>query len=245
MEIKLLPVKQREVLEKLYTACRTCYNAGSPVDMWYSLQEDALSEDKMLKLLEHVITSGHLSVMEHVQLTFLISGISRAASHQLVRHRLTSISQQSQRYCTLENGKFDYVVPQKIKCNEHACELFNNTMEHLMNVYSQLIQAGIPAEDARAVLPNACCTSLTWSVNLRELMHVSNERLCSCAQYEIREMIRKIGLATIEQLPFMKPYLTPKCDMLGYCNESKQRSCRRKPMKEDILKTKDIQSISR
>lgn len=536
MEIKLLPVNKKEIITKLYVACRTCYNAGTPTDMWRELEENPVSEEKMLKLIERVISSGHHSTLEHVQLTFLISGVSRSLSHQLVRHRMASYcvsgdtvvksnlgsnriikdlfnlpqqqksklkirtfdektlelsnnpvreiifsgekevweiktrlgysikatqqhrfwtnegwkrlielevgedvytngipayqdrdwlythyrlfnetlkdisqicgvsphtirkwarkfniqketgkgmtgrvppnkgktkedyepmkrtsekmmgnknfikmfgeqnpqwkgdniddrcgyrrtrawykktgicsycgseehtelhhidrnpkntskenivelcvschkkihrheckvlrpdkiisikkvgieetydicmdgpnhnfiangfavhnSQQSQRYCTFENGKFDYVIPQMIRGNEYTLGLFEGTMAHLAGVYSKLIQAGIPAEDARAVLPNACCTNLTWSVNIRELMHVCNERLCSCAQSEIRVMTQKIRLATISQLPFLKPYLVPKCEMLGYCNESKQRSCGRKKVKEVVI----------
>ena len=235
MEIKLLPVNEKEIITKLYVACRTCYNAGTPTDMWRELEENPVSEEKMLKLIERVISSGHHSTLEHVQLTFLISGVSRSLSHQLVRHRLAAISQQSQRYCTFEGGKFDYVIPQMIRGNEYTLGLFEGTMAHLAGVYSKLIQAGIPAEDARAVLPNACCTNLTWSVNIRELMHVCNERLCSCAQSEIRVMTQKIRLATISQLPFLKPFLVPKCEMLGYCNESKQRSCGRKKVKEVVI----------
>ena len=236
MEIRLLDVDKKETIKKLYTACRTCYNAGTPTDMWIELMELPISEERMLKLINRVISSGHHSVLEHVQLTFLISGVSRALTHQLVRHRIgVAISQQSQRYCTFEGGKFDYVIPNMIKGNSYACNLFEGTMEHLAGVYDKLIQAGIPAEDARAVLPNACCTNLTWSVNIRELMHVCNERLCSCAQSEIRVMTQKIRLATIAQLPFLKPYLVPKCEILGYCNESKQRSCGRKKVKEVVI----------
>lgn len=243
MEVTLLPVNEQEVISKLYIACRTCYNAGTPNDMYEDMVATPATienTEKKLKLLKHVIDSGHHSVLEHVQLTFLISGVSRSFSHQWVRHRIANISQQSQRYVEFKNGEFDYVTPPKIKNDTSADFIFTQAMIYLGNAYKKLVDMGIPAEDARAVLPNACTTNLTWSCNIRELIHICNERLCSCAQYEARTVANAIVKETTAQLPFLKPYLVPKCEALGYCNESKQRSCGRKYTKDVVFGAMEV-----
>ena len=236
MEVMLFPVDEEEVINKLYVACRTCYSAGEPQDMYYDelYTTEKHTKEQKLKLLNYVISSGHHSVLEHVQLTFTISGVSRAFSHQWVRHRLCSISQQSQRYVEFKEGKFGYIIPTSIEKNEALKSDFETTMLFLGDMYKKFADAGIPAEDARALLPNACCTNLTWSCNLRELIHIANERTCTCAQLEARTVAREIAKKTTEALPFMKPYLVPKCEMLGYCNEPK-RSCGRKKLKDEVL----------
>ena len=111
MRVKLIACTPN-ILDVLYTSARTCYNAGSPIDMWEDV--DNIQEDKKLKLIKSCIESGHHSVLEHAYFTFSIEGITRACSHQLVRHRLCSFSQQSQRYCEFKNGVFDNVEPSKI-----------------------------------------------------------------------------------------------------------------------------------
>ena len=243
MEVTLIPVNEQEVIDKLYVACRTCYTAGTPNDMYRlaALSEHTVeSTEKKLKLINRVISSGHLSTTEHQQLTFLISDVSRSLTHQLVRHRLCSFSQQSQRYVEFKSGMFDYVIPKSIQNNEEALAVFNSAMAADSGYYEKLIDLGIPAEDARSVLPNACATNITMSINLREFMHLCNERLCSCAQLEIRQMVHEMVKETLKQLPFLKPYLVPKCEMLGYCNESKERSCGRKYTKEVVFGSLEV-----
>lgn len=235
MKVRLLPIDEDEVINKIYTACRTCYSAESPVDIY--TDEVALNKhtkEQKLKLINYVLSSGHYSTVEHVQLTFAIEGVSRALSHQLVRHRHASYSQQSQRYIEFKDGNFDYVTPKTIERNEKAKALFVSTMGYLASMYANLTELGIPAEDARAVLPNACCTNITMSMNIRELIHICNERLCTCAQDEIRTMVREMVKEVNITLPFLKDYLVPKCEMLGYCNEPR-RSCGRKKLKSDVI----------
>lgn len=153
-------------------------------------------------LVKHLYNGGHHSVLEHIYFTFKIEGISRACSHQLVRHRHCSFTQRSQRYCS-EDG-FQYVTPPTM--DE---ELFDNSMATLKSWYKghQEID-GVPNEDARYILPNACATSLYLSCNLRELMHMANERLCVRAQWEIRDLVREMCKLVDPQLQFM---LVPKC----------------------------------
>lgn len=232
MKVKLLPIDKNEVIDKIYIACRTCYSKGSPILGWED--SDYYTEEEKLKLIKYVLGSGHYSTVEHVQLTFLIEGVSRSLTHQLVRHRHASYSQQSQRYVEFREGKFDYVTPKTIEKNEKAKALFDSTMGHISSMYDNLAKLGIPAEDARAVLPNACCSNITVSMNLRELIHICNERLCTCAQDEIRTLVREMVKEVVEQLSFLKDYLVPKCEMLGYCNEPR-RSCGRKKLKSEVI----------
>ena len=100
-------------------------------------------------------------------------------------------------------------------------------MEEISKKYLEFTEAGIPAEDARAVLPNAASTSIVASLNLREMIHLANLRLCTRAQYEIRSMIKMMCDELIKEEPWLKPYLVPKCERLGYCDEAK--SCGRMP----------------
>ena len=233
--VMLFPVNEKDVINKLYTACRTCYSAEEPSFIYHMerYSTDKHTREDKLKLLDYVIRSGHHSVLEHCQLTFFIDGITRATSHQWVRHRHASISQQSQRYVQFKDGKFNYDIPATI-ANSSVQGMFEGAMLHLGSIYQQLVDAGIPAEDARAVLPNACLTNMTWSCNLRELIHICNERLCSCAQLEARTLARHIKEEVVNQLPFMEDYLVPKCELLGYCNEPR-RACGRKPLKKEVI----------
>lgn len=232
-EVAVIPFNKDEILNKLYTACRTCYTAGTPQEQYEKCENTEYS--KKWSLLKHVIDSGHHSVLEHVSFTFMISGVSRALTHQLVRHRIgASYSQQSQRYCAFKDG-FQYVTPPSIQKNEEACEKFNYLMSTINECYDILLANGVPAEDARMVLPNACTSNITVTMNLRELIHFCNERLCTCAQWEIRQLAKKMSNLIIQEIPELKPYLSPKCSVLGYCNENESRTCGRKPIKSVAL----------
>ena len=189
------------------------------------------------KIMKHCIKSGHTSVTEFCDFTFHIEGVSRALSHQLVRHRLASYAQRSQRYCNEDD--FGYVIPPSIQNNEDACDSYAGMMQAIQEWYSELQEYGIPNEDARMVLPNACETQIEVKMNLRTLMNFMNERLCSCAQWEIRAMALAMKKAVVEQVPELAAYLVPKCEKngkeFGACNESKQRSCGRHPRLEEIF----------
>lgn len=156
-----------------------------------------------LGLVKHLYRNGHHSVFEHIYFTFKIEGISRACSHQLVRHRQCSFTQRSQRYCS-EDG-FGYVTPPTI-----AEKCFAEDMKTL-NEWYNIYQTGgnVPNEDARYLLPNACETSLYLSCNLRELIHMANERLCMRAQWEIRDLVKQMISLVDPALHFM---LVPKCE---------------------------------
>lgn len=213
MKVKLFN-KTNEMIDILYTAARTCYYAGSPIEMYENVSE--IPQEKKIKLIEDCIKRNHLSVLEHAQFTFGIYGISRSCSHQLVRHRHCSFSQQSQRYVNLKD-KAEFVIPQSLIDNE----FFKATLELLVLNYNRLIEDGVKPEDARAILSNACTTNLVMSCNLRELIHICNERLCAKAQTEIRELVQEMRNEVVMELNFLKPYLQPKCAKFGKCTESK------------------------
>ena len=170
-----------------------------------SICYDSDPKDPM-KLVNHLYKGGHHSVFEHIYFTFKIEGISRACSHQLVRHRHCSFTQRSQRYCS-EDG-FDVVIPSSIDSDEELKWWADYTMSSTRSNYIALQKDGIPNEDARYFLPNACATSLYLSCNLRELIHMANERLCSRAQWEIRDLVKAMCKLVDPQLQFM---LVPKC----------------------------------
>lgn len=227
-EVKLIS-KPNNLLKTIYTACRTCYSADTPINIY----DTADDEEKMLKLISRVISSGHYSTIEHIQISFAISNVSRACTHQLVRHRHMSFSQKSQRYVK-EKGQFDYIIPPTIEKNPELKEKFEQFMSDISNKYQEFVEAGIPAEDARFVLPNATASSMVASLNLREMIHLANLRLCSRAQYEIRTLVKMMCDELSKQEPWLKDYLVPKCVRIGFCDEDK--CCGRMPKREDLLK---------
>lgn len=173
-------------------------------------------------LVKHLYKNGHHSVFEHIYFTFKITGISRACSHQIVRHRMCAFTQRSQRYCS-EDG-FQVVKPWTVREDEDAESSFDKTMDKVQEAYHFMTSmCHVPNEDARFLLPNACETCLYLSCNLRELIHICNERLCSRAQWEIREMTRRMAALVDEDLKWM---LVPKCQS-GFlicnspCNEKR------------------------
>lgn len=172
------------------------------------------------KGLEMAIDSGHTSVAEHAVFTFSIEGISRACSHQLVRHRMASYTQQSQRYVSMDN--FDYVMPESFKDVPEAEEAFRNLMSMTNVLYQAFVKAKkIPEEDARYILPNACTTNLVVTMNARELMHFCALRRCERAQWEIRELADKMAELVQTVAPILGAYMVPQCEKLGYCPEKK------------------------
>lgn len=158
-----------------------------------------------MRLVKHLYKNGHHSCFEHIYFTFKITGISRACSHQLVRHRHCSFTQRSQRYCSEDS--FGIVVPNTVDLydDEHY---YTQLMFRIKANYNELCAIGVPNEDARYVLPNACATELYLSCNLRELIHIANERLCMRAQWEIRELVKRMVELVDPALDFM---LVPKC----------------------------------
>ena len=150
-----------------------------------------LNETEIKHLLNLAITLGHLSVFEHASFTFAIAGISRSCSHQFVRHRLFSFTQQSQRYVKLKN-KEAFVIPPLIEENKEALRIYEEELQNIFNTYQKLLSLKVPEEDARFILPNATETKIVATANARELMHFFKLRLDENAQWEIRELAMKM-----------------------------------------------------
>ena len=207
MKVKLLN-NLKQSLNIIYTACRTCYSSKSPLDI--------IREEPDKELILKIARSGHLSTFEHINCTFAIEGVSRSLLAQLTRHRLCSFSVQSQRYCKMDSN---FVIPDTLRDNK---EIVGKTLNQIMECYNTLIEAGVKKEDARAVMPNATCTNLVMTCNLRELIHICNLRLCKRAQAEIRELVNLMRIEVIHELPFMFEFLSPNCK---HCTE--ERGCKK------------------
>lgn len=198
LSVELISIPN-DIIKTIYTACKTCYSAKLPYENYLN----APDEDKMLSLIKRVIGSGHYSTIEHIQLTFAVQNVSRACTHQLVRHRHMSFSQKSQRYVK-EKGEFDYIMPKSIENSPELAKKFEDFIQNTSNLYQEFIEAGILAEDARSILPNAAASSLVASLNLRELIHLANLRLCTRAQAEIRSLVKAMTDEVIKKRTLAK-----------------------------------------
>ena len=167
---------------------------------------------KLEKLCEACRQSGHMSVFEHVSYTFFIDGISRACSHQLVRHRLASFTQASQRHAEAEKV---VLLPD---LNAMQGKIWAKAVKNAFDSYRELIRQGVPLEDARSVLPNAASTTLIMTMNARELAHFLELRLCNKAQREIRELAQEIHKLAREHFPLLFEHVGPPCTQNG-CKE--------------------------
>ena len=225
--------KESDLINKMWIAARTCYSADNIRDL--KIEADNIDIEDKLDLIKKVFNSGHLSIAEHISFTYGISGISRSCSHQLVRHRLCTFSQQSQRYTDLSKSKIDWIIPDSIQKDEYALAYYEEALKAIEKAYLYCVDIGIKAEDARFILPNSCPTNITVTTNLRNLMHIMGLRLCSRAQWEIRQVFQEMQKQTIEQYPFLKEYLQPNCEQLGFCPEG-HGACGRKPKKSKLIK---------
>ena len=169
------------------------------------------------RLIAQVISSGHTSTIEHASFTFAIEGVSRACTHQLVRHRIASYSQQSQRYVSFDKNGFDYIIPPSIKRNKDLLKEFNNFIKEVTRLYKNLVDKGIPAEDARFVLPNACETKIVMTMNGRSLLNFFKERMCMRAQWEIRAVANQMYRQVKKKAPNIFKYAGPTCETEKIC----------------------------
>ena len=213
MDVTLLyhtPEPERAVA----TAARLCYAPVGGRELM-----ESLTDEKIRKVLTTIMSSGHFSTLEHASYTFAVEGVSRALTHQLVRHRLASYNQQSQRYVKFKEEP-PIVRPASVDSNPEAAQAFDEAIEACWQAYDKLVQAGVPAEDARYILPNACETKIVVTMNIRELMHFFSNRCCNRAQWEIRELAWKMLELVRPTAPFIFRTAGPGC-MRGACPEGK------------------------
>jgi len=181
---------------------------------------DKSSEKELKAILENVLNLGHTSVIEHTYFTFAISDVSRSLTHQLVRHRIASYAQQSQRYVNLNNPNF--VTPPKISKDKDMKKAYDKTMENIWKEYNRLLDLGIPAEDARYVLPNATCTNIIVTMNARSLQNFFELRCCLHAQWEIRQCANKMLTEVKKVAPTIFKNAGPACKTKNICPENKK-----------------------
>jgi thymidylate synthase (FAD) len=178
------------------------------------------SNKELKAILEQVVNLGHTSVVEHASFTFAISDVSRSLTHQLVRHRIASYSQQSQRYVNLNEP--NYVTPPKIAKNKQMKKAYDQTMKMIWKEYNKLLEMDIPAEDARYVLPNATCTNIMVTMNARSLLNFFELRCCLHAQWEIRTLANLMLKEVKKAAPTIFKNAGPLCKSKKICPENKK-----------------------
>lgn len=180
---------------------------------------DEENKGKLKNILRKTVGRGHTSVIEHATFAFSIEGISRACSHQLVRHRIASYSQQSQR--VVEMNKPKYVTPPSIEDDLVGGVEYDSFMRKAWGIYNDLIEGGVPEEDARFVLPNATKTNIVVTMNARSLLNFFELRTCMRAQWEIRNLANEMLAAVKEVAPTIFENAGPPCKRRGTCPDEK------------------------
>lgn len=238
LKVELLAVTP-DALSLIYAAFRQCYHAGFVADMWPRLLSGEIDRKKQADFVAKVLESGHDSPIEHASFTFAVSGISRACSHQIVRHRIASYSQQSQRY--VDGSDMDYILPPAIARIPEARERFEAFMAEVGSAYRDLKailethgRKEKSIEDARFVLPQAAETKIVITMNCRSLLHFFHLRCCRRAQWEIRAMAEEMLKICKAELPAIFATAGAKCESLGFCPESERFACGRFPTRDQL-----------
>lgn len=227
------------------SAAKLCYSSSGVDDIM-----ENLTDENTEKFLNMLMSYGHESPVEHVSFTFAIEGVSRSLTHQLVRHRIASYSQQSQRYVKL--NQFEYIIPPEIDKNEKAREIFIKAMEQSQKAYDELVDIlkskytaeGMTSlsaekkaiEDARYVFPNACETKIVVTMNARSLMNFFRHRCCNRAQWEIRALANEMLVQVKKVAGTLFKYSGPSC-VNGKCPEGKMSCGKMVEMRSKYLNT--------
>ena len=198
-------------------AALTTIKSGTPSEIFEKMDVD-MAKRKIKQVTEY----GHGSVIEHASFTFSIEGVSRAMTHQLVRHRIASYTQQSQRYVTYDTLE-NYVTPPSIEKGKEAKKAFDEALAKISETYQNLLNMKIPKEDARFILPNAAKTNIIVTMNARELRHFFNLRCCARAQWEMRAVSTEMLKQAKKAAPALFENSGPSCVELGYCIEGKMK----------------------
>ncbi|WP_307980043.1 FAD-dependent thymidylate synthase [uncultured Senegalimassilia sp.] len=196
------------------TAARLCYAPVGAAELM-----ETMPPERIKSVLTTIMSSGHFSTLEHASYTFAVDGVSRALTHQLVRHRIASFNQQSQRYVKF-TGEVAVVKPESVADNAAASEAFDKAIQAAVDAYHVLLEAGVPAEDARYLLPNAAESKIVITMNVRELLHFFSLRCCNRAQWEIRDMAHRMLELARPTAPFIFADAGAPC-VRGTCPEGK------------------------
>ncbi len=233
LKVQLLQMTENAV-DLVYAACRQCYSSQFAGDIFTKGSD---SFEKKEAFVRKIVASGHESPLEHVKFTFAVKGVSRALTHQLVRHRIASYSQQSQRY--IKETNFDYIIPPSVEADPELRTEFERLMRNIQESYNAMLERlkaqGKTGEkvnqDARFVLPQAAETKIVITMNARQLLHFFKQRCCTRAQWEIRHLADEMLKMCKEKLPSIFTNAGAKCVELEYCPEGEQFSCGRYPGK--------------
>ena len=210
-------------------AAKLCYSNKADID---SLMNN-LTPEKVQSFVEKLESLGHESPFEHVSFTFGVEGVSRALLAQITRHRVgASFSVRSQRYCS--EDKFQYVIPPSIEKHDVHGVRYKALMAEIQSFYNRLVELGVPKEDARMVLPNACETRMVVTMNIRELWHFFNLRCCTRAQWEIRALAHDMLMLCKQAAPVLFEHAGANCDAKGYCPEGRM-SCGKAPTLDKLM----------
>lgn len=216
-----------EDLRRIYLGYKQCYADDKKMEDLIKSGFEYDSPEDMEKFIVKIMAGGHVSPLEHASITFHVI-CSRACSHQLVRHRLASYSQQSQRYVKMDD--IPVIIPESLKQDRDAKNFFFLHLKEAEACYKGAIKNGIPAEDARAMLPNCTGTELVLTMNYRELLHFFNERCCNRAQWEIRGIANDMLRIAHWCHPLLFKDAGPKCMTMKRCPELKP--CGKQPWKQ-------------
>lgn len=213
----------------IYAAYRQCYSKGTADDLMYPADK---TMGDIGNFIRSCLEKGHESPLEHVTVSYVIKGLSRVSTHQLVRHRIASYSQQSQRYNRFKYDDEDaqmsdfMVVPESVMPIIHNNGAVFNAVASMFALYQHLIEdCGVPAEDARFFLPEGVRSNLVVTMNLRSWLHFCHERLCKSAQWEIRNVAKLIAEDLIRSFPWLKGIIGPKCVQSEVCENGGGKLC--------------------
>lgn len=225
--------------ELIAKSAKLCYSKVGVEE----ISENMTKEDAQ-KFLKMLMSFSHASPIEHASFTFAVEGVSRTLTHQLVRHRIASFSQQSQRYVRLD--EFNYIIPPEIEKNEEAKKIFIDAMENSKEAYKKITEILIAdkegegnksaiekasIEDARYVFPNACETKIVFTMNARTLLNFFELRCCNRAQWEIRQLATEMLRKCKEIAPTLFSLAGPSC-VLGSCQEGAMSCGKAKEVRE-------------
>ena len=196
-------------------AARTCIK-----NMDYEATCVELREEDIERILRAVILKNHHSVLEHVNFTFAISGVSRVLTHQLVRHRIASYSQLSQQ--RTDSSRLQFTIPPEIQQHPELAEEYRNTMMRCQELYKRFVQCGISRGSARYILPSGFTTRIVATMNARSLFNLLAQRECEVEEWEFRQVAHLMHAELIKVAPDIFRFAGPPCETYGFCPEGKK-----------------------
>jgi len=197
------------------SAARTCYR-----DKSYESICEELKEGDIDRIIKTVILKNHLSVLEHINFTFSISGVSRVLTHQLIRHRIASYSQLSQQ--RTDSSALEFTTPPEIKKDDKLAKEYEETVRNCQELYKRLVRRGISRGSARYVLPSSFNTKIITTMNARSLFNLFAQRECQLEEWEFRELARLMHDKLMKVAPIIFQYAGPSCQTHRVCPEGKK-----------------------